>query len=158
MRAAAAALVVAGLLASCTPGTIETPVPPTATPTPVASGPATPIPTTATDWGVILDALPKDFPRYPTTRDAPPEGPATATLTSRTDAATLVAWYDYAMPASKFAKVSASGPDEGGAVVTEYDGSKRAQGCRAQITVRPQGGETRIVILVSAECQALLGG
>jgi hypothetical protein len=156
VQAIVGALAVAVLAASCTPGTSLTPAP-TTTPSPIVSGPPTPIPTTATDWGVILDAPPKDMPRYPTTQDAPPEGPATSTLTSRTDVATLVAWYDYAMPASRFEKVSSSGPDESGAIVTEYDGSRRAPGCRAQITVKPQGGETRIVILVSSQCQVPAG-
>jgi hypothetical protein len=152
--AVATAVLVACAAVSCTaPGTSQTPVPPTSTPSPVASGRPTPIPTTVTDWGAILDAMPQDMPRHPAAQDAPPDGPATATLTSSVDVATLVAWYDDAMPASRFEKTSSSAPDESGAVVTEYDGSRRAPGCRAQVTVKPQGGETLIVILVGAACQ-----
>ena len=106
-----------------------------------------------TDWGTILDAAPADLPRYPGTQQATPEGPASATLTSGAGVAAVVAWYDAAMPAARFDRSASSGPDESGSVVTEYDGSRRAPGCRAQVTVRAQGGQALIVALVGAACQ-----
>jgi len=152
---AAAAVVFAACIA---PGATTSPAPGTGPPAsaqssvPIPSG-STPIPTTVTDWGPILDAAPADLPRYPGTQVATPEGPASATLTSGAGVAAVVAWYDAAMPAARFDRSSSSGPDENGSVVTEYDGSRRAPGCRAQVTVRAQGGQALIVALVGAACQ-----
>ena len=153
---AAAAVVFAACIA---PGATTSPAPGTGPPAsaqssvPIPSG-STPIPTTVTDWGPILDAAPADLPRYPGTQVATPEGAASATLTSGAGVAAVVAWYDAGMPAARFDRSSSSGPDESGSVVTEYDGSRRAPGCRAQVTVRPQGGQALIVVLVGAACQA----
>jgi hypothetical protein len=153
---AAAAVV----FAACTaPGATTSPAPGTGSPAPLPSSTSTPsgstpIPTTVTDWGPILDAAPLDFPRYPGTQQAIPEGPTSATLTSGAGVAAVVAWYDTAMPAARFDRATSSGPDESGSIVTEYDGSRRAPGCRAQVTVRPQGGQALIVVLVGAACRA----
>jgi hypothetical protein len=144
------------LLAACVaPGATTSPPPGSGLPTPAPS--STAIPTTMTDWGPILDAAPADLPRYPGTQQATPEGPASATLTSSSDVAAVVAWYDAAMPAARFNRTSSSGPDESGSVVTDYDGTRHAPGCRAQVTVRPHGGQALIVVLVGAACQAAGG-
>jgi hypothetical protein len=136
-----------------------TSVPPTGasrtpgSPSPLAASPfVTPAATTSTDWGWILDAPPVGLPRFPSATDATPEGPATATLSTGSSVAQVITWYDAEMVSSGYVSGGAGRPLEDGSVVVEYDGAGIAAGCHAQVTARPRGGETVIVILVGAAC------
>ncbi len=143
----------AALLGACSAaGTASPARTPGPTPAAMPSVVASPIATTTTDWGVILDALPAGFPAYPGATDArAPTGPVTAALTTSASVSTVVAWYAGAMSSAGYSGTPGN-PLEDGSVVTDFDGSSRAPGCKAQVTARPQGTQTLIVVLVSASC------
>jgi hypothetical protein len=148
------AIVMAALaLAACTTGTASGPASAGSPPSPAATVRATPVPTTSTEWGAILDALPAGVPRFPSARETTPEGAATASLSTGSSVAQVVAWYDGEMAAARYDRTASSGPLEDGSVVVEYDGGSARPGCRVQVTARPRGGETLIVILVAAACR-----
>jgi hypothetical protein len=124
--------------------------PPTPAPTPTV--PATPVATTATDWGPILDAVPASFPRYPGANDTTANGAVSAALTTSASVASLTSWYGSALGAMGFTSTSTSRPAEDGSVVAEYDGSTLAAGCRSQLSFRPQGTQTLVTVLYGAAC------
>jgi hypothetical protein len=122
------------------------------TPAPTPTAPATPVATTATDWGPIRDAVPASFPRYPGANDTTADGPASAALTTSATVAALSSWYASALGAMGFTSSSTSRPAEDGSVVAEYDGATLATGCRSQLSFRPQGTQTLVVVMYGAAC------
>jgi hypothetical protein len=140
-------------LTACTTGTASGPASAGSSPSHAATVRATPVPTTSTEWGAILDALPAGVPRFPSARDATPEGAASASLSTGSSVAQVVAWYNGEMAAAGYDRTASSGPLEDGSVVVEYGGGSVAPGCRVQVTAKPRGGETLIVILVAAACR-----
>lgn len=144
--------ILATLLAGCASGG-SSPSPSAAPPTATAAASA--IPTTATSWGTILDALPASFPQYPNAQTADANvGAVSAALNTADSVSSVSAWYGNELDKSGYKIASTSGPFEDGSMVTEFDGAGLAPGCKAQVTVRPQGGLTLITILVGANCPA----
>jgi hypothetical protein len=54
--------------------------------------------------------------------------------------------------AAGYAQASVGNPAEDGSVTAQYDGSGLRPGCRAQVTARPQGSLTVMLVLVAAAC------
>lgn len=139
--------------ASSSPGaTLEAP---TLTPVP-GSESITPevvpgrIPTTQTDWGEILDALPAAFPAYSTATVAEPANePVSATLQTPDDSATVAAWYRDTF-AERGYGVELSDPLEDGSQV--LDAQADLPECRIQMTFRPGAGSTIMTVRVAAAC------
>ena len=152
--AALVALFGALLVAGCTAGA-SSPTPASAPPTlaPTA-GPATPIPSTVTPWGPILDGGPPTFPRYAGARDTTAPQAASQVLVTEAKVADVSGWYHQALVAAGFSGAGPGAPAEDGSMVEAFDGSGVASGCRAQVSAKPQGTETLIVILYGADCPA----
>lgn len=152
-----AILVAASTAAACSAtGSTTAPASPSpqgaASPAPTPATPSTPVATTGTDWGPIRDAVPASFPRYPGARDTTADGPVSAALTTSATVAALSSWYASALAATGFTSTSSSRPAEDGSVVAEYDGSTLASGCRSQLSFRPQGTQTLVLVLYGAAC------
>ena len=113
---------------------------------------ATPVGTTQTRWGRILDAVPAGFPVFPdaTLADPPPTGAVSGTWVSTTPVSQVAAWYHDALLAAKWAKVDDGGALEDGSHVLDVQGE--LPGCKAQLTVKPAGGSTMIAVLYGAGC------
>jgi hypothetical protein len=111
---------------------------------------ATRIPTTQTDWGEILDALPRSFPLYPGAEIADLEGgPFSGTFEVPTDAAAAATWYRDAFSASGDG-TELSDPLEDASRVLDVQADLPE--CRIQMTFRPQDGSTIITVLVASAC------
>ncbi len=118
--------------------------------------PATHKPTTTnTDWGVILDAVPDDFPRYPGAKDTEADQPVSAALVGAADVETVASWYRDALEAAGYQTVDLSDPLEDGSRV--LDSQTDLPECQVQTTFRPQGGSTMITVLFAAGCVAIGG-
>ena len=133
------------------------------TPTAVPGGqtgspgpPATHKPTTTvTDWGVILDAVPDDFPRYPGAKDAEADEPVSAALVAAADVETVAKWYRDALEAAGYQTIDLSAPVEGGSRV--LDSQTDLPECQVQTTFGPQEGATLVTVLYAAGCVAIGG-
>ena len=125
--------------------TIDPEPPPTQRPT-----------TTKTDWGVILDSVPEDFPRYPgaASIDSPDE-PVSEALETDDGVDEVAAWYREALDAVGYATLDLSPPLEDGSRV--LDSQADLPECRVQSTFRPAGDTTMITVLFAAGCVALGG-
>lgn len=133
-----------------TPTPELTPVPGGQTPSPTDPS-ATPVPTTDTEWGTILDALPIDFPVYPGAHEADAiEGAASGAFSVPADGLTTATWYQAALEKAGFSTETMSGPLEDGQYVIDSVGE--APGCAVQTTIRPLSGTTRVTILFGAAC------
>ena len=142
-----------------TPAAVASPGPTSpATPTQAAeASPETPIPTTRTDWGVILDAVPSAFPRYPTaTTTEPPPEPVSAALETDASVDEAATWYRDALASAGFSSIDLANALEDGTRV--LDAATDASACRVQLTFRPLGGSTMIIVLYGAGCVAGTGG
>ncbi|HEY5628622.1 MAG TPA: hypothetical protein VIR16_03850 [Candidatus Limnocylindrales bacterium] len=120
---------------------------------PAPSGPhATPVGTTQTSWGRILDAVPAGFPVFPsaTVADAPPDGAVSGAWVSKASVSEVAGWYRDALRAANFAKVDLGSALEDGSRVIDAQGDLPE--CKAQVTVKPQGGSTMISVLFGAGC------
>lgn len=125
-----------------------TPVPGGATGDPGPAG--TPIATTQTDWGTILDDVPPTFPMYPDAGVADDEGgPYSGTFDAPDAADVVAAWYRDEFTSRGYA-VELSEPLEDGSQV--IDAQADLPECRIQMTFRPAGGSTIITVLVAAAC------
>jgi len=112
--------------------------------------------TTVTDWGVILDAVPDDFPRYPDAKDTEADEPVSAALiTDTADVDTVASWYRDALEAAGYATIDLSDPLEDGSRV--LDSQTDLPECQVQTTFRPEGGSTMITVLFAAGCVAIGG-
>ncbi len=133
--------------------TSEAPAP-TVVPGGVSVSPGTPvtrIPTTQTDWGAILDALPDGFPVYPTAEVAePPSEPVSAAFSTPDPVDQVAGWYRNALEAAGFSTVDLSEPLEDGSRV--LDSQSDVPECRIQVTFHPQGGSTMITVRYGAGC------
>lgn len=146
-------------VAAASPSIAPTDAPP---PTAVPGGetvspgpPATHKPTTTvTDWGVILDAVPDDFPRYPGAKDTEADEPVSAALIAEAAADEVAKWYRDALEAAGY-DTDLSDPLEDGSRV--LDSQTDLPECKVQTTVRPEGGSTMITVLFAAGCVAIGG-
>jgi hypothetical protein len=129
-----------------------TPVPggQTVEPAPAASHkPAT----TKTDWGVILDAVPDDFPRYPGAKAADsPDEPVSAAYETKDGVDAVARWYRKALEETGFSTLDLSDPLEDGSRVLDSQGDLPE--CQVQTTFRPAGESTMITVLYAAGCAA----
>lgn len=119
----------------------------------VSDGPAASLApgTTATDWGVIRDAVPAGFPLPPGAAPADlPDGPVSGAWTTATPAADAAATIRAGLADAGWTDIAASGPTEGGEVTIDATGP--GAGCRARVSVGPLGGLTSIVVLYGAAC------
>jgi hypothetical protein len=117
-----------------------------------ASGSASGVPsTTAIQWGVIWDALPASFPRYPGSRPTVTGGgPASAILDIPAEASAASAWFQVALKAAGFTIVGANGPREDGS----YDivATRGSADCQTEISLAPLGTSTTATINLAAAC------
>jgi hypothetical protein len=116
--------------------------------------PATRIPTTQTDWGLILDALPEGFPIYPGVSVAePPAEPVSAAFDSDATVDRIAAWYQGTLAEAGYSLLDLSDALEDGSRV--LDAQTDLPECRIQLTFRPQGGSTIIIVLYGAGCAGI---
>jgi hypothetical protein len=111
--------------------------------------------TTKTAWGVILDAVPDDFPRYAGAKDTEADEPVSAALIADADVDTVARWYRDALDAAGYATLDLSDPLEDGSRV--LDSQADVPECRVQTTFRPADGSTMITVLFAAGCAAIGG-
>ena len=118
----------------------------------VASPPApTPVSTTQTAWGAIVDAVPDSFPVYPGAQIAdPPAEPVSAAYLSSDGVDAIAAWYRTTLESLGFSTMSLSSVLEDGSRVLDIQGDLPE--CRIQETFRPEGGSTMITVLYGAGC------
>ena len=108
------------------------------------------IPTTQTDWGEILDALPATFPLYPDADVAEvPDEVVSGSFEAPADVDTLVAWYTDAFTGRGYAIDTGSALEDGSRVM---DVAADLPECRIQITFRPVDGSTIMTVLVASAC------
>jgi hypothetical protein len=113
--------------------------------------PGTRIPSTQTEWGAILDALPDGFPVYPgATVGEPPAEPVSAAFDTSDPADGVASWYRQALTDAGFSQVDLSDPLEDGSRVLDVQSD--IPECRIQLTLRPRGGSTMIIVLYGAGC------
>lgn len=130
-----------------TPGPVLTPVPGGQT---IAPDAPSRIPTTQTDWGTILDALPASFPIYPGAGIAEvPEGPLSGSFDAQDDASTVAGWYEGQLGDRGYA-VERSEPLEDGSIT--LDAQADLPECRIRMVFRPEATSTIITVLVASAC------
>lgn len=128
--------------------------------TPVSSGvtispgpAATRISSTQTDWGAILDALPDTFPIYPgVTQAEPPPEPVSAAFDVTDPMDRVVSWYRDTLAGAGFSLIDLSAPLEDGSRVLDVQSD--IPECRIQLTFRPRGESTMIIVRYGAGCLA----
>jgi hypothetical protein len=107
--------------------------------------------TTVTDWGRILDAVPKDFPVYPGAEPAElPEGPNSGAWSVGADVESVSTWYRDRLKAAGFTSQDLSSPLEDGSRVLDI--TTDLPECRIQLTFRPANGSTMIMVMYGAGC------
>jgi hypothetical protein len=111
--------------------------------------------TTVTDWGVILDRVPDDFPRYPGAEDTEADEPVSAALIAPAEVETVAAWYRDGLEAAGYGTIDLSDPLEDGSRV--LDSQTDLPECQVQTTFRPEAGSTMITVLFAAGCVAIGG-
>lgn len=107
---------------------------------------------TETDWGVIWDTLPADFPVYegavPSAESA--SGPASANLVvDGVDPSAVATWTDSALSNAGFTITGGQESMEDGSIALD---AVRAPDCRVLVTSAPLGSLTSITILYGASC------
>lgn len=168
VTAALLGLVVAAVLAACatstpaseppagsappvgpsTPAPAPTAVPGGVTPEPLPAG--TRIPTTQTEWGEILDAVPPDFPVHPGAEPAEAlDAPASAAWLVPVDA-DAARWYEARLREQGWGTVELGSALEDGSQV--LDAWADLPECRMQVVFRPLDGSTMITVLYAAAC------
>jgi hypothetical protein len=112
--------------------------------------------TTKTDWGVILDSVPEDFPQYPGAKvvDSPDE-PVSAAYEAKATVDEVARWYRKATEEAAWSTLDLSDPLEDGSRVLDSQGDLPE--CQVQTTFRPEGDSTLITVLYAAGCIALGG-
>ncbi len=107
---------------------------------------------TETEWGLIWDDLPDDFPTYPNAMPAgeTAQGPASGTFVIDGDAAAAAAsWYEEALVGGASDSSEIEGPLEDGSYIVHLSGDAD---CRIDVTAAPIGGVTTITILYGGAC------
>jgi hypothetical protein len=108
-------------------------------------------PTAETEWGTILVNLPEGFPRYPGSAGVDPmDGPATDALEVVAPVDEVAAWYQGAFDELGWSHIDLGSPLEDGTQVLDL-GSDLPE-CRVQLTFRPLGESTMIIVLYGAGC------
>ena len=107
---------------------------------------------TETDWGVIWDTLPADFPVYegavPSEESA--TGPASANLVVEgVDPSAVATWTDSALSDAGFTITGGQESMEDGSIALE---AVRGTDCRVLVTSAPLGSFTSITILYGGGC------
>jgi hypothetical protein len=112
--------------------------------------------TTKTDWGVILDSVPEDFPQYPGAKvvDSPDE-PVSAAYEAKATVDEVARWYRKATEEAAWSTLDLSDALEDGSRVLDSQGDLPE--CQVQTTFRPEGDSTLITVLYAAGCVALGG-
>jgi hypothetical protein len=174
LAAAVVTLVVAGCggaSASPVPASVAVIASPTAQPSPTPASSPTPapsltpvpggqsndpgpvgtrIPTTQTDWGEILDALPDSFPVYPDAGIAEvPDEVASGSFEAPAEVDALVAWYTDAFTQRGYSVDTGDALEDGSRVM---DVTADLPECRIQLTFRPAEGSTIMSVLVASAC------
>ncbi len=159
-------VVVALVLAACSPGaSASTPAPTTADATTAPTTAESPGPTSAessgpavgqtdTEWGRIWDAVPAGFPRYPgatTADDATPDPVSSAYVIAQGDAAQVADWMQTSLELATYSTEGLSGPYEDASYVLDSVGDGD---CRIQTRIAPQGGLILVTVLYGAACPA----
>jgi hypothetical protein len=124
-----------------------TPVPGGSTPEPVDPGGGT----TLTEWGRILDRVPEGFPVYPGA--GPADGvtePASGAWVVAAGPARVADWYVTALEALGWSSIDLASPLEDGTRVLDL--ASDLPECRVQVTFRPAGESTMILVLYGAGC------
>lgn len=133
--------------ASPSPRTGPTPVPGGQT---IAPPGPTGVPTTQTDWGAILDAVPASFPAYPGVKAADSvDGPVSASLTVEAATDTVAPWYQKALEAKGWAVTLSDALEDGSRVL---DAASDLPECMVRMDFRPAAGSTMISVLYAAGC------
>jgi hypothetical protein len=133
------------------PEPTEVPGGPTGGATGPVEPPATAIPTTQTEWGAIMDALPQGFPVFPDAVGAePPAEPVSGALIAAAGVDEVATWYRDALEATGKSTLDLSSPLEDGSRVLDMQGDLPE--CRLRLTFRPEGESTMITVLVAAGC------
>jgi hypothetical protein len=131
-----------------------TPVPGGASPTPDDSYGGGP--TMETEWGTILINLPEGFPVYPGAAGVEPmDGPATHAWEAVAPARDVAAWYAEGFEAIGWSRIDLGSPLEDGTQVLDL-GTDLPE-CRVQLTFRPLGESTMIILLYGAGCGGAVG-
>jgi hypothetical protein len=113
------------------------------------------IPTTQTEWGEILDALPATFPIYPGAGIVEvPGGPVSGSFDARADADTVATWYADVLRGRGYA-VELSQPLEDGS--RTLDAAADLPECRIRMTFTPADGSAIMTVLYAAACAGLGG-
>lgn len=111
---------------------------------------ASSVSTTVTDWGVIRDEVPADFPLPPGTKPADlPGGPYSGAYTSTSSAPEALVVVQQGLKAAGYPDATQSVATESGEVTIDATG---AGGCRIQVAIAPLGGLTSITVLYGASC------
>jgi len=108
---------------------------------------------TDTEWGRIWDTLPSSFPQIPGARpsDEAAGSPVSAAFVIAGDVARLVAAALVTQLATAGLPTAGLGtPLEDGSYTLDATGS--TGGCKAQLTIKPMGGETFVTVLYGAAC------
>ena len=108
------------------------------------------IPTTQTDWGEVLDALPDTFPIYPDASPAEvPDEVVSGSFEAPTDVVTLVAWYTQQLSERGYAVDTGDALEDGSRVM---DVTADLPECRIQLGFRPADGSTIMTVLIASAC------
>jgi len=114
------------------------------------------IPTTQTDWGSIMDAMPQGFPVFPDAAVAePPAEPVSGAFIASAAVDEVATWYRDALEATGKSTLDLSSPLEDGSRVLDMQGDLPE--CRIRLTFRPAGESTMITVLVAAGCAGVEG-
>ena len=128
-----------------TPGTTD----PTESPAPIP-------PTTQTDWGLIVDVLPADFPVFPGAAVAgPPAEAVSGAFIASAGVDEVAAWYRDALEATGKSTLDLTAPLEDGSRMLDMQGDLPE--CQLRVTFRPAGESTMIIVLLGAGCFGLGG-
>jgi len=107
---------------------------------------------TETEWGVIWDTIPGDFPVYPgaVPSDESATGPVSANLVvDGVDPSTVTTWTDSALATAGFTVTEGSESMEDGSMTLE---AVQGTDCQVLVTAAPLGSLTAITVLYGASC------
>jgi hypothetical protein len=134
---------------TASPSPVLTPVPGGATATPDDSYGGGP--TVETEWGTILVNLPEGFPVYPGAAAVDSmDGPATHAWEATAPPDEVAGWYAATFEELGWSRIDLGSPLEDGTQVLDL-GTDLPE-CRVQLTFRPLGGSTMIILLYGAGC------